>query len=67
MFLSKSLELTEARIEYDHMLRQCNHLRGLDLDTHREAMDELATKIQDLRRTVDGIIHRSYPESGFGF
>lgn len=58
MLLRKELELTEARIEYDHMLRQANHLKGIEMDLHRERMDELASKIQALRREVDFLLHK---------
>lgn len=52
MLLRKDLELTEAQIEYDNMLKQCNHLQGISLHLHRERMDELAWKIQKLRKEV---------------
>lgn len=58
MLLRKELELTEARVEYDHMLRQCNHLKGIERDLHRERMDELASKIQALRKEVDRLLQR---------
>ena len=62
MLLRKELELTEARIEYDHMLRTCGLLKGHELDLHRERMDQLAEKIQALRKEVDGLL-RKMPDS----
>lgn len=58
MLLSKSLELTEKSLEFDRMLRDCNHLSGKELEIHREKMDELASVLQKVRSEVNELMQR---------
>lgn len=66
MYLRKQLELTELQVQYDNLLRSVGVMNRKEADMARERLDEMATRIQSLRKEVQTLVNKSLldnPES----
>lgn len=58
MILGLANGITTKSLEYDEMLRACNHKEWLELELHKERMKTVASELKEIRerfaRAMDG-------------
>lgn len=55
MFLSTAHTFTEKSLQYEEMIRDCNHLTGRALEIKKLEIDEVAKVLQEMRERLNQI------------
>ena len=67
MILGLANSITTKSLEYDEMLRACNHKQWLELELHKERMKTVASELKEIRerfaRAMDGQSLQAFKES----